>query len=105
VGRTEEIVGPWRAARKDRDTLLATKITGAGQAALRNGAPLTAETIERACEASLRRLRANGSTSTNSIGPTGAPTISARFGATTRAARIAAKRFAMSTPRSARRSG
>ena len=58
VGRTEEIIGSWLAARKRRDGLvIATKITGAGQNAVRDGAPFTAATLRAACEASLTRLR------------------------------------------------
>jgi aryl-alcohol dehydrogenase-like predicted oxidoreductase len=58
VGRTEEIIGSWLAARGGRDRLvLATKITGKGQAAVRDGAPITGATIRTAVEGSLRRLR------------------------------------------------
>ncbi len=58
VGRTEEIIGSWLAARGGRDRLvIATKITGAGQKAVRDGAPITPATLEEAVEASLRRLR------------------------------------------------
>ena len=44
VGRTEEIIGTWLAARGGRDRLvLATKITGKGQIA-RPGEPITGAT-------------------------------------------------------------
>jgi aryl-alcohol dehydrogenase-like predicted oxidoreductase len=58
VGRTEEIIGGWFAASGKRDrVVLATKITGAGHAAVRDGAPITGATMRRALEGSLRRLR------------------------------------------------
>lgn len=58
VGRTEEIIGAWFAARGRRaDVVLATKVSGAGQAAVRDGAPLSAATMRQAVEASLKRLR------------------------------------------------
>jgi aryl-alcohol dehydrogenase-like predicted oxidoreductase len=58
VGRTEAIIGDWFAARGGRDrVVLATKITGAGQAAVRGGAPIGAATLRAAVEGSLRRLR------------------------------------------------
>jgi aryl-alcohol dehydrogenase-like predicted oxidoreductase len=58
VGRTEEIIGSWLAARGGRNkVVLATKVTGEGQSAVRNGAPLTAATMRQAIEASLKRLQ------------------------------------------------
>ena len=58
VGRTEEIIGTWLASRGQRDKLvLATKITGSGQPAVRGGAPVTGKTLIEAAEASLTRLR------------------------------------------------
>lgn len=58
VGRTEEIIGTWLAARGGRDRLqIATKITGAGQAAVRGGAPITGAAMRDAVEASLRRMQ------------------------------------------------
>lgn len=58
VGRTEEIIGTWLATRGGRDRLvIATKVTGAGQKAVRDGAPITPATIRTAVEASLRRLQ------------------------------------------------
>jgi aryl-alcohol dehydrogenase-like predicted oxidoreductase len=57
IGRTEEIIRSWFAARRTRDRIiLATKITGEGMAAVRNGAPITAATFRAAVDASLRRL-------------------------------------------------
>lgn len=58
IGRTEEIIGSWLAARGGRARIqLATKITGEGMAAVRDGAPITAATLRVAVEGSLRRLR------------------------------------------------
>lgn len=58
VGRSEEILGAWfaRSGRR-QDWILATKITGEGQKAVRDGAPITPETIRAAIEGSLKRLR------------------------------------------------
>jgi len=58
VGRTEEIIGEWvaRTGRRD-DVIVATKITGAGQKAVRDGAPIGPATIRAAVEGSLKRLR------------------------------------------------
>lgn len=58
VGRTEEIIGSWLAARGGRSRLvLATKVTGAGQSAVRGGAPLSGAVMRQAVEGSLRRLK------------------------------------------------
>lgn len=58
VGRTEEIIGTWLAARGGRDrVVLATKVTGSGRAEVRGGADLTPAVLRAACEASLRRLQ------------------------------------------------
>jgi aryl-alcohol dehydrogenase-like predicted oxidoreductase len=58
VGATEAIIGTWFAARGGRDrVVLATKVTGAGMAAVRDGAPITPETIRGAVEGSLKRLQ------------------------------------------------
>ncbi len=58
AGRTEEIIGSWLAARGGRSRLvLATKVAGGGQAAVREGAPLTGAVLRQAVEGSLRRLR------------------------------------------------
>ena len=57
VGRTEEIIGTWLAARGGRDGLvIASKITGEGQV-VRGGAPITAASLRSALEGSLRRLQ------------------------------------------------
>lgn len=57
VGRTEEIIGTWLAARGGRDRLvIATKVAGKGQI-IRPGQPVTGATLRAACEASLRRLQ------------------------------------------------
>ena len=57
VGRTEEIIGNWLAARGGRDRLvLATKIAGKGQI-IRPGQPITGARLREAVEASLKRLR------------------------------------------------
>ena len=56
-GRTEQIIGSWLAARGGRSRLvLATKASGAGQAAVRAGAPLTGAVLRQAVEGSLKRL-------------------------------------------------
>jgi aryl-alcohol dehydrogenase-like predicted oxidoreductase len=59
IGRTEEIIGTWNAANPARrgDYLLATKHSGEGLAAVRDGAPITAKTIPGTVEGSLRRLQ------------------------------------------------
>jgi len=57
VGRTEEIIGTWLAARGGRDRLvIATKVTGKGQI-LRPGQPITGATMRAAVEGSLKRLQ------------------------------------------------
>lgn len=57
-GRTEEIIGNWLASRGGRDrVVIATKVSGAGNRAVRDGAPISAETIRAGIEGSLRRLR------------------------------------------------
>ncbi|MHA6345586.1 aldo/keto reductase [Roseivivax sp. CAU 1761] len=58
IGRTEEIIGDWfvRTGRRD-EWIVATKITGEGQMAVRDGAPITPETLKAALEGSLRRLQ------------------------------------------------
>lgn len=59
AGRTEEIIGTWNAANPARrgDYVLATKHSGEGQKIVRDGAPITAESIPGAIEGSLRRLQ------------------------------------------------
>jgi aryl-alcohol dehydrogenase-like predicted oxidoreductase len=57
VGRTEEIIGTWLAARGGRDRLvIATKITGKSQFT-RPGQPITGASLREAVEGSLRRLQ------------------------------------------------
>jgi aryl-alcohol dehydrogenase-like predicted oxidoreductase len=56
VGRTEEIIGSWLAARGGRDRLqIATKVAGRGTV-IRPGQPITGATLRVALDASLRRL-------------------------------------------------
>ncbi len=59
IGRTEEIIGQWNAAHANRrgDYILATKHSGEGLAAVRDGAPISAATIPGTIEGALRRLR------------------------------------------------
>ncbi|MEQ6248551.1 aldo/keto reductase [Sulfitobacter sp. HNIBRBA3233] len=58
IGGTEEIIGDWFARVGKRDSVvLATKHSGEGLEAVRNGAPITADTIPEAIEGSLRRLK------------------------------------------------
>ncbi len=58
-GLTERYIGTWLAQRKDReDLVIATKVSGPGmQAYLRGGPQLTRKHVNRAVNASLRRLR------------------------------------------------
>jgi aryl-alcohol dehydrogenase-like predicted oxidoreductase len=57
VGRTEEIIGTWLAARGGRDRLvIATKITGRSQF-VRPGQPISGTSLRAAVEGSLRRLQ------------------------------------------------
>ena len=57
-GRTEEFIGEWfaRTGRRN-DVVLASKIAGSGQKAVRDGAPITANGIRIAIEGSLKRLK------------------------------------------------
>ena len=58
VGRSEEILGRWFARSKRRaEVVLASKITGAGQMAVRNGAPITGASLTRVVDAALARLQ------------------------------------------------
>lgn len=58
IGRTEEIIGAWFAASGQRDrVVLATKLSGAGQKFLRDGAPISGSALRSTVEESLRRLR------------------------------------------------
>ncbi len=58
IGRTERIIGLWfeRVRRRD-NVILATKHSGAGLGYVRDGAPITAESIPATIEGSLRRLK------------------------------------------------
>ena len=59
IGRTEEIIGTWFGENADRrgDMILATKHSGEGLSSVRNGAPISSQTISQAIEGSLRRLQ------------------------------------------------
>lgn len=59
TGRTEEIIGQWNAnnSRRRDEVILATKHSGVGFAGARNGAPISAATIPKAIEGSLKRLQ------------------------------------------------
>lgn len=58
IGRTERIIGLWfdRDMRRD-EVILATKHSGEGLAVVRDGAPISSQTISEAVEGSLRRLK------------------------------------------------
>lgn len=57
VGRTEEIIGTWLAARSGRDRLvIASKVAGGGQV-VRGGAAMTGAILRETVDASLRRLQ------------------------------------------------
>jgi aryl-alcohol dehydrogenase-like predicted oxidoreductase len=57
LGRTEEIIGQWFAARGGRErVVLASKVPGPGQVA-RGGAPLSGPVLRETVENSLRRLQ------------------------------------------------
>ncbi|WP_036179892.1 aldo/keto reductase [Marinomonas sp. MED121] len=58
-GRTEEIIGDWLSRHPERrsEIILATKIAGPGLPYIRSGAPLSAESIFAAVDASLARLQ------------------------------------------------
>jgi aryl-alcohol dehydrogenase-like predicted oxidoreductase len=58
VGGSETIIGDWFARTGRRgDVVLATKHSGEGLSHIRDGAPITAETIPATLEASLKRLK------------------------------------------------
>ncbi len=59
LGHSEAIVGNWNAANPARrgDYVLATKHSGEGLAIVRDGAPISSQTIAGAVEGSLRRLK------------------------------------------------
>ena len=57
-GDTERVIGAWNAAHPSRrsDYLLATKVSGSGYMNVRDGAPISKDTIAIAVENSLRSL-------------------------------------------------
>ena len=58
IGRTERIIGLWLEDRMRRDDLvIATKHSGEGMPHVRDGAPISAESIPMTVEGSLRRLK------------------------------------------------
>ena len=58
VGDTEAIIGSWLARTGRRsDVVIATKVTGKNGSFVRQGQPVTPETLTEALDASLRRLR------------------------------------------------
>ncbi|MCH2096352.1 MAG: aldo/keto reductase [Rhodobacteraceae bacterium] len=58
VGGSEKIIGDWfKTSGRRGEVILATKHSGAGLAAVRDGAPITAETIRPTIEGSLQRLK------------------------------------------------
>jgi len=58
VGASERVIGDWIARGGDRDRLvIATKVTGNGQTAVRDGAGYDGAVIRAAVDASLARLR------------------------------------------------
>ncbi len=58
-GKTEEIIGNWLDQNKEKrkDIVLATKIAGMGFDWIRNGGPITGETVKSAVDESLQRLK------------------------------------------------
>ncbi|MBF2716586.1 aldo/keto reductase [Agrobacterium vitis] len=55
---TEKLIGLWfEKTGKRKDVVLATKVAGAGRPYIRGGAPITADTIREAVDASLMRLK------------------------------------------------
>jgi len=57
-GDTERVIGEWLAKSGKRgDVLIATKVSGAGYMNVRDGAPISPETIHKAVEASLASLQ------------------------------------------------
>ncbi|PCH92655.1 MAG: aldo/keto reductase [Rhodobacteraceae bacterium] len=57
-GDSERVIGEWIATSGKRDqVVLATKVGGAGYRGVRNGAPISPETIEAALEASLTSMK------------------------------------------------
>lgn len=58
-GDTERVIGSWVAKNKARrsDLVIATKVSGSGYMAVRDGAPISPDTIKAALEASLKSLQ------------------------------------------------
>ena len=58
AGRTEDIIGSWIKRKQSRraELLIATKVTGAGSATVRQGEPITGNQIVDSVEQSLRRM-------------------------------------------------
>lgn len=58
-GKTETIIGNWLGANKSRrgEIILASKIAGAGVPWIRDGGPITGDEVEKAVDASLKRLQ------------------------------------------------
>ncbi|SMD07118.1 aldo/keto reductase [Rhizobium sp. RU36D] len=57
-GDTERFIGNWLARTgKRKDIILATKIAGPGRPYIRNGSPITAQSIKTALDGSLSRLK------------------------------------------------
>ena len=57
AGLTEAIIGRWIAKARPQDLVVATKITGEGSVAVKDGAPITPARMREAVEASLKRLQ------------------------------------------------
>ena len=59
IGKTEEFIGRWNILNAGRrcDYILATKHSGEGLKYVRNGVPISGDTIEKTIEDSLKRLR------------------------------------------------
>ncbi|MDH3740346.1 MAG: aldo/keto reductase [Hyphomicrobiales bacterium] len=57
-GRTEKVIGSWLKASGKRDkAVIATKVSGEGVKWIRDGAPISPQTITEAVEGSLKRLQ------------------------------------------------
>ena len=58
IGKTEEVIGEWFARTGRRqDVILATKHSGEGLRHVRNGAPISKDTIAKTIEGNLKRLQ------------------------------------------------
>lgn len=58
AGNSERVIGEWLAKTgKRNDVVIATKVSGKGNKAVRDGAPISAATIREAAEHSLRKLQ------------------------------------------------